>query len=69
MPGHPTLPRRGRLSYFLIAAVILGGGALIAMFLWLQRLLNDALFAGILTLMLPVIIAPWLSPPGDRHRR
>lgn len=40
-----------------LATWIVGGGVLAAIFLWFRQVLDDALFAGVLTLMLPVIIA------------
>ena len=53
-----------RLCAVALGAIILGG-----IFAWLQHRLEDGVFAFLMTLMVPITFAPWLSPSVDRQRR
>lgn len=41
---------------------------LTGIFLWLQRSLEDGVFAFLLTLMFPITLLPWILPGSDRRR-
>lgn len=57
-----------RLARFL-AVGMLGGGILVAIFLWFRQLLGDAHFAAMPIPILPVVIASRLTTIADRQRR
>lgn len=68
-PPNPAMPKTavGPLLYYgfcaSAAAMVLAG-----IFLWLQRSLEDGVFAFLLTLMFPITLLPWILSGSDRRR-